>query len=154
MRHITYVDLEVVHQGRVLANEEELESIFTSPEQPLIIFVPTELAMVEYKNLMTVCLRDIDRYKRNQINLMSTSLSLQYKLEKIIFDFSLPMLDSQDLRNAIPQKFRKTCEEHLKLMLLRGEEVTKEEVLRRMNELARTDEVCIIDDDDIAEVEP
>ena len=33
---------------------------------------------------------------------MDEALELQYKLEKIIFDFSLPMMDNYDLVEAIP----------------------------------------------------
>lgn len=78
----------------MLDESDEMEYIFSSPDQPLVIFVPTELAMVEYRNLMTVALSCIDQYKRQGQNLLNDSLELQYKLEKIIFDFSLPMLDN------------------------------------------------------------
>jgi hypothetical protein len=58
------MDLDIIHQGKILDNEDEVEYLFSSPEQPIVIFVPTELALVEYKNLMTVALRAIDTYKR------------------------------------------------------------------------------------------
>ena len=90
-----------------------MECIFTSPEQPLIVFVPTEFTMNEYKNYMTVALSSIDQYKRQGKNLMDQALELQYKLEKIIFDFSLPLLENQDLQNAIPDHLKKKCELHV-----------------------------------------
>lgn len=34
------------------------------------------------------------------------ALMLQQKLEKIIFNFTVPHLDEDDLKNAIPDRFR------------------------------------------------
>lgn len=58
--NITYRDLEIISNEKILADEDEMECIFTSPEQPLIVFVPTEFTMNEYKNYMTVALSSID----------------------------------------------------------------------------------------------
>jgi hypothetical protein len=52
--------LEIICNEKILSDEDEMECIFTSPEQPLIVFVPTELTMNEYKNYMTVALSSID----------------------------------------------------------------------------------------------
>jgi hypothetical protein len=37
-----------------------MEYVLSTPHNPLIIFLPTELSMNEYKNYMTVALSSID----------------------------------------------------------------------------------------------
>ena len=46
--------------------------------------------MNEYKNYMTVALSSIDQYKRQGIENQKDALELQQKLERIIFNFSIP----------------------------------------------------------------
>ena len=68
---MTDQDLELIYHPnqkrssmKILPDDEEMEYIITTPEHPLIIFIPTELTMNEYKNYMTVALTSIDAYKR------------------------------------------------------------------------------------------
>ena len=57
----------MIYKGNILGNEEWMEYVLTSFENPMTIFVPTELSMAEYKNYMTVALQTIDNYKRQLI---------------------------------------------------------------------------------------
>lgn len=83
-----------------------MEYCLTTPQHPLIIFLPTELTMNEYKNFMTVALSSIDQYKRQGIENQRDALELQQKLERIIFNYSLPLLELSDLEEAIPDHLR------------------------------------------------
>ena len=68
--NITHRDLELIYNDRwnqhILGEDDEMEYCITTPENPLIVFLPTELSMNEYKNYMTVALQSIDMYKRKQ----------------------------------------------------------------------------------------
>lgn len=100
--NITFRDLELLYNNQILGDDDEMEYCLTTYEKPLLVFIPTELSMNEYKNYMTVALQSIDSYKRQHLEYQSDSLELQQKLERIIFNFSLPHLDDQELQNAIP----------------------------------------------------
>lgn len=54
-----------------------MEYCISTPQQPLIIFIPTELTMTEYKNYMTVALSSIDQYKRQGMVGRDPALLLQ-----------------------------------------------------------------------------
>lgn len=68
--NITYRDLELIYNDRrnmqIMNDDDEMEYCISTPENPLIVFLPTELTMNEYKNYMTVALQSIDMYKRQQ----------------------------------------------------------------------------------------
>ena len=41
---------------QIMNDDDEMEYCISTPENPLIVFLPTELTMNEYKNYMTVAL--------------------------------------------------------------------------------------------------
>jgi hypothetical protein len=75
--------------------------------------------------------------------LQNGSLELQYKLEKIIFDFSLPMMENDDLRMAIPVRQQKLCEEHIKEVLRSGAAIEKTEIQKKLNEHSKNNEILL-----------
>jgi len=56
--NVSFRDLELISWAsrKILSDDDEMEYLFTSPEQPLVVFVPRELTMNEYKSYMTVAL--------------------------------------------------------------------------------------------------
>lgn len=63
-QNLSFRDLEVIYNKQILAETDPIDQCISTFENPLVIFVPTDLTMQEYKNFMTVSLSSIDAYKR------------------------------------------------------------------------------------------
>lgn len=64
LQNICSRDLELIFNKKLMNDNDEMEYCLSTPANPLVIFLPTELTMNEYKNYMTVALSAIDQYKR------------------------------------------------------------------------------------------
>lgn len=60
--NITDKDLEVLHSNCVLDNDDDLEYCLTTRENPLIIYVPTELTSTEYKQYTSQAMNNLENY--------------------------------------------------------------------------------------------
>jgi hypothetical protein len=55
------LDLEVVHTGRLLEDDEDLEYILTQPGNPLIVYVPTDLSPDEFREHTKLCIDEVEK---------------------------------------------------------------------------------------------
>lgn len=108
--------------------------------------------MNEYKNYMTVALSSIDQYKRQSIEQNSETLDLQKKLERIIFNYTVPYLGDHDLEKAIPTHKREQVFLNLsKINFNKKEEATKkqpEPVEQQREEAPATGGIIELDSDE------
>lgn len=56
-------DLEVIHGGKILDNDDELEYCFTQPHNPLVVYVPTDLTPDEFREHTKISIDNLERFK-------------------------------------------------------------------------------------------
>eukprot|EP00347_Sterkiella_histriomuscorum_P006217 403353614 len=60
---ISPFDLEVMHNGQILENDDELEYCLTTQNNPLIIYVPTDFNTDEFRFCTKIAIDNLESYK-------------------------------------------------------------------------------------------
>jgi hypothetical protein len=60
---LTDKDLEVLHNGQLLDNDDEIEYCFTQQSNPLIIYVPTDLTQEEFRDYTKIAISNLESFK-------------------------------------------------------------------------------------------
>jgi hypothetical protein len=60
------LDLEVLFNGQILDNDDEIEYFFTQQANPLIVYVPTDLSNDEFRDYTKITISNLESYKQSQ----------------------------------------------------------------------------------------
>ena len=77
-------DLEVLHNGQILDNDDEIEYCFTQSTNPLIVYVPTDLTPEEFRDYSKIAISNLESFKHCGGTQMAEMNGLQIEIDQIL----------------------------------------------------------------------
>lgn len=81
---LTALDLEVLFNGQLLENDDEIEYFFTQQNNPLIVYVPTDLSNDEFRDYTKITISMLESYKQSQGQINANMNQLQIEIDTIL----------------------------------------------------------------------
>jgi len=81
---LTDKDLEVLHNGQLLDNDDEIEYCFTQQSNPLIIYVPTDLTQEEFRDYTKIAISNLESFKHYNGQVLADMNQLQIEIDSIL----------------------------------------------------------------------
>ena len=71
----------MIHDGKILDNDDELEYCITTQLQPLVVYIPSDFNQEEYRLFTKLAIDDLESYKRDSYQNIT---ALQKSIEAIV----------------------------------------------------------------------
>ncbi|CDW88787.1 UNKNOWN [Stylonychia lemnae] len=93
------LDLEIIHNGLILDNEDELEYCLTTYYNPLIIYVPSDFNQEQYRMFTKIAIDNLENYKHFGSSLHDQVNLLQQNIDSIMEQYC--RIESQSVQTPI-----------------------------------------------------